>query len=84
MQISERLKLETEEHAKLGEIFLLYSPRDDEGEAAYFLDIEKVPVGVKSKNKFEKVEVGMGLRLTKQTALKLAWNILRALGESNE
>ncbi len=73
MQISKTLELRKEDFKDLGEILVLYSPLDGDGNAAYY--VEEEGEGKKIK------EVGMGLRLSKETAVKLAWNILRSLGE---
>ena len=68
-RVSKRLKVYKTKHEKLGEIIELYSPRDRDGSAAYFLD--EITESDRESGTIT-VELGMGLRLTKKTALALA------------
>ena len=58
--VSQLLKVYKTEHHALGELIELYSPKGEKG-AAYFIDEDE-----------DNKDVGVGLRLTKKTALKLA------------
>lgn len=91
MKLSETLELTSEKHETLGDIFVLYCKVHDDGGAAYFIDEreyfeesgvvdentktkEVVPAGVE--------DIGVGIRLTKETATKLAWQLLNAVGSA--
>lgn len=89
MKLSERLELRREKHDTLGETFVLFSPMDEDGSAAYYVDYatETVETGVIDESSGTKevveemtAELGMGLRLTRETATKLAWQLLAAVG----
>lgn len=83
MKVSKFLELRKESHEELGDIFVLYSPVDLEGRSAYYIQVEDAK-GKKDDGTVEdfEVEVGMGLRLTKASAAKLAWQLLKEIGEA--
>jgi hypothetical protein len=60
-KISRRLKVGIEKHPTLGELIVLITPKDPDGSSAYFTEFDE-------KDR----ETGMGMRLTKETALKLS------------
>lgn len=74
-------KVKSEEY---GEIIELYSPRNVDGRAAYFVDEEEIPQRSSTRpgeTEFVTVQVGVGLRLTKKTALKLAEALMKLAKE---
>ncbi len=84
MRMSKLLKVSKVKHEELGEIIELYAPsEDDDGTGAYFINIEsRLNSVVDSKtldisNEDREVIAGVGIRLTKKTALKLSQALLK-------
>ncbi len=71
-RVSKRLKVGIEKHPTLGELIVLVAPKAADGTSAYFREIEG-----------HDKEVGMGIRLTKETALKLS-NVLFQLAKKKK
>lgn len=81
MKISKGLELRRQKHETLGDIFVLYSPINEDGSSAYFVESEEVSQTQRDgRRKLKATECGMGLRLTPQTATRLALQILNSVG----
>ncbi len=82
MKISKFLELEKEAHEELGEVFLLKSEMDEDGHAAFYVEEEEEEYETKTgKPRTRKYDSAAVIRLSKSTAIKLAWQILKELGE---
>lgn len=78
-KIGAYLRVYKVKHPDLGEIIELYSPRAKDGRTAYFINTESVIQRDSEGIEFveEEIETGMGLQLTKKSALKLAAALLK-------
>lgn len=84
MKISNRLYLNKVEHEELGSIFELESPNSEDGSSAFTLVTSTIEKKYKSgKTKQIEESTGVKLRLTKETALKLALKILASVSKEN-
>lgn len=77
--VSKRLKVYKTKHETLGELIELYSPCELDGSSAYWIEEDAVQqrdyINGGYKDVF--IERGMGLRLTKKTALALGQALIK-------